>query len=576
MDLNLGSLRELGVESLSERINILHAILRLKESDRQRAITEAKRLECLSEIRSSPELLNHETDTSVDLNSESLAVDSAHDISFVESKSKSTSPDSIQHHEARLEEDGKEEEEEESEEEGEQSDEENIQPTLTTTEAANSPEQTFFSASSQQEITEDGTTSTHVDQMDSGYCTPATFGRNNSPVEQKEKIGAELVRTMEKMSLGTIDTAVADAKTPEGWDLDDYLDCYFSASDELPEITPDITAVDDTLSDAATSLSSNNPFAQHQLQRELQPSPMFPPPASIEQASAFLTLPSLQSLPYDRLPEPEQSQTQPQSQQVQQKIEDDTAWRVVETKPVIAAPVPPPTPIENASASIAFPPPLSVPVAHFANVQQTRTPAPTPLPVTSQQQMQPQLSVMPGSMHVYAPPPMAAPVPIAPKDPSPIPREVSLLNMEGWLQVKPNSDRSYKKRWCVVRGSSMFIMKDANATTSIYSLQLDTGYQIHPLTAGSGTKTKFSFKITSPVTFDPLVREKRHPREFCFSAETQLLMMQWINVLCKAADGRKHGPMALIPIKNDKRNSAFVPFLGPNTNPGYRTVNLDK
>ncbi|KAJ3034802.1 polar growth protein [Rhizophlyctis rosea] len=114
---------------------------------------------------------------------------------------------------------------------------------------------------------------------------------------------------------------------------------------------------------------------------------------------------------------------------------------------------------------------------------------------------------------------------------------------EGWLNVKIGS-RAWKRRWCVLKEDVLYVIKAPDQPSQVRAMiPLTSGYKILP--DSDFSKSRFSF----------MAKHARN-KTVHFSAETQLAMVSWINVMVRAGQQKaRAGPIPLIPIKNNDRLS---------------------
>ncbi|KAJ3085106.1 polar growth protein [Quaeritorhiza haematococci] len=127
------------------------------------------------------------------------------------------------------------------------------------------------------------------------------------------------------------------------------------------------------------------------------------------------------------------------------------------------------------------------------------------------------------------PPPPVPPIPSAHlPQPQPVPanaNEVSINfshpDYEGWLFVRIGNDRQWKKRWCVLKDSVLYVLKGPETSRVVAMIPLNHDYTILP--DNDFSKSKFAFQATSADS-----------KAFHFACETQLAMVSWINVMVRA------------------------------------------
>ncbi|KAJ3047791.1 hypothetical protein HK097_011159, partial [Rhizophlyctis rosea] len=126
---------------------------------------------------------------------------------------------------------------------------------------------------------------------------------------------------------------------------------------------------------------------------------------------------------------------------------------------------------------------------------------------------------------------------------------------EGWLNVKIGS-RAWKKRWCVLKEDVLYVIKAPDQPSQVRAMiPLTSGYKILP--DSDFSKSRFSF----------MAKHARN-KTVHFSAETQLAMVSWINVMVRAGQHKaRAGPVPLIPIKNNDRLSRIPISENPQAGP---------
>ncbi|KAI9096262.1 hypothetical protein DFS34DRAFT_161035 [Phlyctochytrium arcticum] len=145
----------------------------------------------------------------------------------------------------------------------------------------------------------------------------------------------------------------------------------------------------------------------------------------------------------------------------------------------------------------------------------------------------------------------------APRD---IERHFPSPDFSGYLSVRADSRRSWKKRWCILNGDMLHILKSQDEPRLVAEIPLTKNCQILPDSdPGHG---KFAFMAIHPAS-----------PTFHFVAESQLAMVSWINALVRAGQQTvRTKPVPLIPIKNNDRLSriplsAMDPRLSISSNP---------
>ncbi|KAJ3122501.1 polar growth protein, partial [Nowakowskiella sp. JEL0407] len=127
---------------------------------------------------------------------------------------------------------------------------------------------------------------------------------------------------------------------------------------------------------------------------------------------------------------------------------------------------------------------------------------------------------------------------------------------DGWLYVKIDENKMWKKRWCILKNGSLYICKTAESSDALTAIKLSSDYEVLPDMAKS-KKDKFPF----------MLKHKSHT--YHFVSDSQLSMVQWINALVRACSnkGAARVPMPVIPIKSSHRTPP---------NPGLIQLTLKK
>ncbi|KAJ1565815.1 Mediator of RNA polymerase II transcription subunit 7, partial [Nowakowskiella sp. JEL0078] len=85
---------------------------------------------------------------------------------------------------------------------------------------------------------------------------------------------------------------------------------------------------------------------------------------------------------------------------------------------------------------------------------------------------------------------------------------------DGWLQVRVDKSRTWKRRWCILKNGVLYVCKDQKSTKYVEMIQLGDGYEIMP-DVDKAKKGYFAFIA------------KNHNRTYHFASDTQLSMIQW-------------------------------------------------
>ena len=131
-------------------------------------------------------------------------------------------------------------------------------------------------------------------------------------------------------------------------------------------------------------------------------------------------------------------------------------------------------------------------------------------------------------------------------------------DFEGWLYIRFEDTKSWKRRYCILKDGQLYVFKDFSQQQLLAIFPISENYTISP---DEGSKTKFGFKATH-----------KDSRTIHFSCESQLNMVSWVNAMVKAGQPSNllsfisnivnidslRKPMALIPLKNSNRESMAV------------------
>ncbi|RKO88125.1 hypothetical protein BDK51DRAFT_27149 [Blyttiomyces helicus] len=104
------------------------------------------------------------------------------------------------------------------------------------------------------------------------------------------------------------------------------------------------------------------------------------------------------------------------------------------------------------------------------------------------------------------------------QEPSAAALDLSHPEYEGWLFVRTGTERSWKRRWCVLKDGVLYSLKSPQTTRVVLMVPLNRSYRILP--SMDFSKTKFSFTAKGGEA-----------NAYHFAAETQLAMVTWINVM---------------------------------------------
>ncbi|TPX70924.1 hypothetical protein SpCBS45565_g01409 [Spizellomyces sp. 'palustris'] len=119
----------------------------------------------------------------------------------------------------------------------------------------------------------------------------------------------------------------------------------------------------------------------------------------------------------------------------------------------------------------------------------------------------------------------------------------------GWLHVRVGHAKGWKKRWCVLDAGILHILKGQNNPLVVADIPIGHNYTILP--DANSAHARFAFMAMH-----------RDAPTIHFSADTQLAMVSWINVMVRAGQHKgRAGPVPLIPIKNNDRLSR-IPISG--------------
>lgn len=132
-------------------------------------------------------------------------------------------------------------------------------------------------------------------------------------------------------------------------------------------------------------------------------------------------------------------------------------------------------------------------------------------------------------------------------DAPPLKLDMSNPDYEGWLYVRISDNRTWKRRYCVLKNQLLHLFKNSQQQRLIAIIPFNVECEILP-DETEGAKTPYTF-----------VAHHQRSRAIHFCAETQLSMVTWLNVLVRAIKDAKLRPIPLIPIKNEKRASVLLP-----------------
>ncbi|KAK6098303.1 hypothetical protein MT418_002343 [Batrachochytrium dendrobatidis] len=131
-------------------------------------------------------------------------------------------------------------------------------------------------------------------------------------------------------------------------------------------------------------------------------------------------------------------------------------------------------------------------------------------------------------------------------------QEGSSSDYEGWLHVRVAQERSWHRRYCVLKDNLVQLFKAQQTQPCLLAISLGAQSKILPDVA-ERSKTPYLFKIetisdTPEVKSFPIVH---------FAAETQISMVGWINILVRASQNElRTAPLPLLPIKDIRRSEA--------------------
>ncbi|KAJ1334857.1 hypothetical protein BSLG_008011 [Batrachochytrium salamandrivorans] len=134
-------------------------------------------------------------------------------------------------------------------------------------------------------------------------------------------------------------------------------------------------------------------------------------------------------------------------------------------------------------------------------------------------------------------------------------------DFQGELYVMMGDYGAWILRWCIVRGSQLFITTSKHRPTVLTTISLNA-IQIEPNPERSHSRSGYSFHISYASGHQMLT--------LCLSTEALPLLLRWITFLLKASQGIQHRPMPLVPIQNRRLELGRVPLMEHHN---YQKVN---
>ncbi|KAH9270965.1 hypothetical protein BASA83_006921 [Batrachochytrium salamandrivorans] len=143
---------------------------------------------------------------------------------------------------------------------------------------------------------------------------------------------------------------------------------------------------------------------------------------------------------------------------------------------------------------------------------------------------------------------------------------------EGWLYVRIFKKRTWHRRYCFLYNGGLYLFKSQQLQQSLMMIPLNADSQILPDIADN-SKTPFLFKIKSIARSSSIIDETWTVH---FSADSQLAMVGWINVLVRSSNNAlRTSLIPLTPIKNTRRSASSQPNLSISIANGIDEASLE-
>ncbi|KAJ3158839.1 polar growth protein [Geranomyces michiganensis] len=127
----------------------------------------------------------------------------------------------------------------------------------------------------------------------------------------------------------------------------------------------------------------------------------------------------------------------------------------------------------------------------------------------------------------------------------------------GELEFRENEKGAWKKRWCVIDGGHLWVLKSREQPKETFRVPLTPSTQFLPSTSTAAHPYTFCVRTPAPAR---VVRLQ-------FAAEAQLEMVSWLNALVRAGSHTERTrPVPLIPIRPDAAAAAAAAQAANNNN----------